>query len=344
MYLTSKIILHPTLQQQATLEQLIEIYNSEVNECLKKFKANQRITWIPYTTLNRHLPWESKKEVIKEASKIFNDNIKRKADCGINFSFNGDYCKCHCDSFTLGSKLRLQVSQNSEMVVEYYADEYQKNLLASGYLTSLKISKVNKKWICYIKILKPDPQPFGEFAMGVDLGIKVPAVAVTSSGKIKFFGNGRQIRFICTHQTSRLSKLMKEKRFKLIRMMNQKWGNKLRSIDHQISKAIIDFALKENIKTIYLENLNLIQKKTNTSRRISTWSYIRLKSFIEYKACLNGIEVKVINPQNTSRKCPKCNKLNQSHQREYSCSCGYKNHRDIVGAINICNYSSRKSN
>lgn len=344
MYLTSKIILHPTLQQQTTLMQLIEIYKSEVNECLKKFIANQRITWIPYTKLNRNLPWESKKEVIKEASKIYNESKKRKANCELNLSFSGDYCKWHCDSFTFSSKLHLQVSQNSEMIVEYYADDYQRNLLSLGYLTSLKISKVNKKWICYIKILKPDPQPFGEFAMGVDLGIKVPAVAATSSGKIKFFGNGRQIRFICTHQTSKLSKLMKEKRFKLIRMMNQKWGNKLLSIDHQISKSIIDFAVKENIKLIYLENLNLIQKKVNTSKRVSTWSYTRLKTFIEYKACKNGIGVKVINPQNTSKKCPKCNKLNQSHSRKYSCSCGYTNHRDIVGAINICNYSSRESN
>ncbi len=344
MYLTSKIVLHPTLQQQITLKQLIEIYRNEVNQCLKTFIENQKITWIPYTKLNKYLPWESKKEVIKEASKIYNDNINKRIDREHNLSFKGDYCKWHCDSFTLGSKLHLQVSQNSEMVVDYYADDYQRNLLASGHLTSLKISIVNKKWLCYIKILKPDPQPFGEYVMGVDLGIKVPAVAATSTGKIKFFGNGRQIRFICTHQTSKLSKLMKEKRFKLIRMMNQKWGNKLLSIDHQISKAIIDFAVKENVKTIYLENLKLIQKKTNTSKRISTWSYTRLKSFIEYKACINGIEVKVINPQNTSKRCPECSKLNQSHLREYSCSCGYTNHRDIVGAINICNYNSRKSN
>jgi putative transposase len=338
MYLTSKIILHPSPQQANILASLIAIYKTEVNECLEKFFLNKKITWIPYSTLNRNLPWESKKEVIKEASKIFKDSKRELNSTAI--IFKGDYCKWHCDSFTLDLKLNLQVGQQSRLSVEYYADAYQKQLLATGYLTSLKIEKVNKRWYCYIKILKPDPQPFGEHVMGIDFGIKVPAVAATSTGKIKFFGNGRQVRYICTSQTSRLSKLMRNQNFRLVRKMDHKWGNRLLSIDHQISKSIIDFALKENIRTIVLENLSYIQKKPDSSKKISSWSYLRLKSFLEYKALKQGIKVETINPYNTSKKCPRCAKLNHSATREYKCTCGYKNHRDIVGAINICNYSS----
>lgn len=340
MYLTSKIILHPTPQQANTLKNLAMIYKTEVNECLSKFKLNQKIVWIPYSTLNRNLPWESKKEVIKEATKIFNDWLRKKNDA-ILIRFKGDYCKWHYDSFTLDSKLNLQVGQQSRLRVEYYADEYQRKLLSTGYMTSLKIEKVSKKWFCYIKILKPDPQPFGEHVMGVDLGIKVPAVAATSTGKIRFFGNGRQVRYICTSQTSKLSNLMRKNNYRLIRRMDHKWGNRLLTIDHQISKSIINLALKENVRTIVLENLNYIQKKSDSGKKISMWSYMRLKSFIEYKASKHGIKVQIINPYNTSKRCPRCKKLNNSSTREYKCSCGYINHRDIVGAINICNYNSR---
>jgi putative transposase len=339
MYLTAKIILHPTNQQKQTLVNLISIYKTEVNECLEKFMLQRKITWIPYTTLNRHLPWESKKEVIKEATKIFKDCSRRK-DHSILTRFKGSYCKWHSDSFTLDSKLNLQVGQQSQLSVVYYADDYQKKLLSTGFLTSLKIEKVNKKWFCYIKILIPDPQPCGEHIMGIDLGIKVPAVAATSTGKIRFFGNGRQVRYICTSQTSRLSKLMRSNDFRSIRKMDHKWGNRLLSIDHQISKSIIDFALKENVRTIKLENLNFIQKKSDSGKKISTWSYIRLKSFLEYKANKHGIRIQIINPYNTSKRCPECKKLNQSTSREYKCDCGYRNHRDVVGAINICNYNS----
>jgi putative transposase len=339
MYLTSKIILNPTLQQKRTLLNLITIYKSEVNECLGKFISHQKITWIPYSILDRNLPWESKKEVIKEATKIFKDYTRKKSNT-ILTRFKGDYCRWHCDSFTLDSKLNLQVGQQSRLSVEYYADDYQKKLLSTGYMTSLKIEKVSRKWFCYIKILKPDPQPFGEHIMGVDLGIKVPAVAATSTGKIRFFGNGRQVRFICTSQTSRLSKLMRNNDYRSIRKMDHKWGNRLLSIDHQISKSIINFALKENVRTIVLENLSYIQKKSDSGRKISTWSYMRLKSFLEYKANKHGIKVLTINPYNTSKRCPRCRKLNQSTTRKYECGCGYKNHRDVVGAINICNYKS----
>lgn len=339
MYLTSKIILNPTPQQKRTLLNLISIYKAEVNECLGKFISHKKIMWIPYSTLDPNLPWESKKEVIKEATKIFKD-CTRKKNNPILTRFKGDYCRWHCDSFTLDSKLNLQVGQQSRLSVEYYADDYQKELLSTGYMTSLKIEQVSKKWFCYIKILKPDPQPFGEHIMGVDLGIKVPAVAATSTVKIRFFGSGRQVRYICTSQTSRLSKLMRSNDYRSIRKMDHKWGNRLLSIDHQISKSIINFALKENVRTIVLENLSNIQKKSDSGRMISTWSYMRLKSFLEYKANKHGIKVHTINPYNTSKRCPKCKKLNQSVTRKYECGCGYKNHRDVVGAINICNYNS----
>lgn len=342
MYLTSKIILLPTQQQANTLSNLIAIYNTEVNRCISKFILNKKIAWIPYSTLDKHLPWESKKEVIKEAKKIFNDYSRRNSSTA--GSFKGEYCRWHFDSFTLNSKLNLQVGQQAKISVDYYADSYQKNLLSSGFLTSLRIENVKRKWYCYVKILIDDPQPVGEHIMGVDLGIKVPAVAATSTGKIRFFGNGRQVRFICTSQTSRLSKLMRKNDYRSIRKTDQKWGNKLLSIDHQISKKIIDFALKENIKTIVLENLINIQKKSDAGKRVSSWSYLRLKSLIEYKARKNGVAIQTINPYNTSKKCPNCNGMNNITSRKYICNCGYINHRDIVGAINICNYNSKKTN
>ncbi|MDP2812876.1 MAG: transposase [Erysipelotrichaceae bacterium] len=343
MYLTSKIILHPTPLQAETLKNLATIYKTEVNECLRKFQLNQKIIWIPYSTLDQNLPWESKKEVIKEATKIFRDCIRNKSNATPT-RFKGDYCKWHCDSFTLDYKLNLQVGQQSKLSIEFYADDYQKELLSSGCLTSLKIEKKDKKWVCYIKILKSDPQPYGEHVMGVDMGIKVPAVAATSTGKIRFFGNGRKVRYICTSQTSRLSKLMKNNNYRLIRKMDHKWGNRLLTIDHQISKSIIEFAIQEKISTITLENLAYIQKRIDSGKKISTWSYMRLKSFLEYKAQKHGIKIQMINPHNTSKRCPKCNRLNHSSKREYKCACGFKSHRDIVGAINICNYSSSKSN
>lgn len=36
----------------------------------------------------------------------------------------------------------------------------------------------------------------GTKILGVDLGLKVPAVAITNDDKIRFFGNGRQNKYM----------------------------------------------------------------------------------------------------------------------------------------------------
>ncbi|KLA22383.1 hypothetical protein B4158_3701 [Bacillus cereus] len=42
-----------------------------------------------------------------------------------------------------------------------------------------------------------------------------------------------------------------------------------------------------------------------------------------------------MNPSYTSQTCPKCSEKNKAQDRKYKCQCGFKKHRDIVGAMNI---------
>ena len=56
----------------------------------------------------------------------------------------------------------------------------------------MRIVQKSGKWYAQIPVEVEEVAPTSEGkAMGVDLGIKVPAVAVTSTGKPHFFGNGR---------------------------------------------------------------------------------------------------------------------------------------------------------
>lgn len=64
--------------------------------------------------------------------------------------------------------------------------------------------------------------------------------------------------------------------------------------------------------------------------------YYRLASFIEYKAKLSGIRIEYVNTAFTSQMCLKCGSVHHANDRNYSCKCGYHTHRDLLGAINIC--------
>ena len=48
-----------------------------------------------------------------------------------------------------------------------------------------------------------------------------------------------------------------------------------------------------------------------------------------------GIKVVKINEAYTSQTCPKCGSRKKPNNRNYTCKCGFKYHRDGVGAINI---------
>ena len=169
--------------------------------------------------------------------------------------------------------------------------------------------------------------------------MKVPAVAVTDMGKVKFSGNGRMNKYMKRRHRSRRKALGKAKKRKAIERLGNKEQRWMRDQDHKVSREIVNFAIANKIGAIRMEHLANIRRTASTSRKneknLHTWSFHRLASFIEYKANVAGITVEYVDPAYTSQKCPKCGKANHAKDRKYKCGCGYEAHRDIVGAVNI---------
>ncbi|WP_165613732.1 RNA-guided endonuclease TnpB family protein, partial [Bacillus albus] len=175
--------------------------------------------------------------------------------------------------------------------------------------------------------------------LGVDLGLKVPAVAITNDDKVRFFGNGRQNKYMKRKFRSIRKKLGEAKKLNALRQLDDKEQRWMQDQDHKVSREIVDFATNNNISVIRLEQLTNIRQTARTSRKnernLHTWSFFRLAKFIEYKAKLVGIKTEYVNPSYTSQTCPKCSEKNKAQDRKYKCQCGFEKHRDIVGAMNI---------
>ena len=341
--ITVKIKLLPTKVQALTLTEMSKIYISTINDLVFEMVKEKKSTKKTSKNIDVSLPSAVKNQAIKDAKSVFKKAKKTKFETvpvlkktmciwnNQNYSF---------DSTHISLPIMIDGKTKKTPIRALLVDKDHRNLdLLKHKLGTLRITKKSGKWMAQISVTIPTSQRTGMKIMGVDLGLKVPAVAVTDDEKVRFFGNGRQNKFKKRKFRSVRKKLGKKKNLTAIRQLNNKEQRWMLDQDHKVSRAIVDFAKENNISVIRLEQLATIRQTTRTSRKneknLYTWSFYRLSQFIEYKAKLEGIKVEYVNPAYTSQTCPKCSEKNKAQDRKYQCKCGFEKHRDIIGAMNI---------
>ena len=220
----------------------------------------------------------------------------------------------------------------------------------------LRIMRKRGKWIADIALTLPKPAPAtGEAIMGIDLGIKLPAVVHIIGKGSRFFGNGRHQRFKRRQFYGQRRSLQQAGKARTVKQRQGKERRWMRDINHQLSRQIINHAHEQGVGIIRLETLAGIRQRTTRTRRgaarskarknnrmKNTWSFFQLTQFITYKAERLGIRVEQVDPAYTSQICPACFEKNKADDRRYVCGeCGWHGHRDAVGAINIARDTGR---
>lgn len=341
--ITVKIKLLPTKEQALTLTEMSHTYISTINDLIAEMVKENKSTKKSSKNIDASLPSALKNQAIKDAKSVFKKAKKskfkvvpvlKKPMCiwnNQNYSFNFTH---------ISLPIMIDGKAKKTPIRALLVDKDNRNFdLLKHKLGTLRITKKSDKWIAQISVTIPTVQGTGVKVMGVDLGLKVPAVAVTDDEKVRFFGNGRQNKFKKRKFRSDRKALGKKKKLNAIRNSKNKEQRWMEDQDHKISRAIVNFAKENKISVIRLEQLANIRQTTRTSRKneknLHSWSFYRLSQFIEYKANLEGIKVEYVNPAYTSQTCPKCSERNKAQDRRYKCTCGFEKQRDIIGAMNI---------
>jgi IS605 OrfB family transposase len=342
--MTVKVKLLPTNEQASILNAMGKEYIAVINSLISEMVGEQKSTKKTTKDVPANLPSAVKNQAIKDAKSVFSTKIKKskykiipvlhKPVCvwnNQNYSF--DFTHIHIPLMLNGKAKKVPVRA-------LLIDKDHRNFdLLKGKLGTLRITKKTNKWIAQISVTIQTNKDTGTKIMGVDLGLKVPAVAVTEDGKTRFFGNGRQNKYVKRVFRSKRRKLGELKKLNAIRNLDDKEQRYMKDQDHKVSRAIVNFAKDNHISVIRLEQLANIRQTARTSRKneknLHSWSFYRLSQFIEYKANLVGIKVEYVNPSYTSQTCPKCSEKNKASDRKYKCKCGFETHRDKVGAMNI---------
>ncbi|MEM2928392.1 MAG: transposase [Nitrososphaerota archaeon] len=114
-------------------------------------------------------------------------------------------------------------------------------------------------------------------------------------------------------------------------------------ICQRISNEIVKNALKYNVEAIIYEDLcnNFKNKNKEYNFKIRRWFYRKILNYLINNANWNRIATFYVDPENTSKTCPKCNgelekdkNFNDLHHLECK-NCGFKDDRDYIAVANI---------
>ena len=364
MQLSETVKLYMTREQKSLVVMAMNKYISTVNSLISVATSGTSISKYTTADVNASLPSALTNQCIRDAKSIVNKYNKdcRKASaknkklarqrsnitikepivpvlkrpcCYVN---NQNFkIRDNCIEFPV-----LINGKSKRISIRTSMTDKQKQIFANTKFGTMRIVYKDNKIVAQIvyEVAEPGYTDDGN-VMGVDLGIKCPAVSYISDGSVKFYGNGRKNKYMRRHYKYLRKKLGKAKKTDAIKRINNKEQRIMKDIDHKLSREIVNTATAHGVSVIKMEQLANIRSTTRTSRKnnhsLHTWSFYRLAQFIEYKAKLAGIKVEYVNPAYTSQKCPVCGNVHHANDRNYTCSCGFHIHRDLLGAMNICN-------
>ena len=364
MQLSETVKLYMTREQKSLVVMAMNKYISTVNSLISVATSGTSISKYTTADVNASLPSALTNQCIRDAKSIVNKYNKdcRKASaknkklarqrsnitikepivpvlkrpcCYVN---NQNFkIRDNCIEFPV-----LINGKSKRISIRTSMTDKQKQIFANTKFGTMRIVYKDNKIVAQIvyEVAEPGYTDDGN-VMGVDLDIKCPAVSYISDGSVKFYGNGRKNKYMRRHYKYLRKKLGKAKKTDAIKRINNKEQRIMKDIDHKLSREIVNTATAHGVSVIKMEQLANIRSTTRTSRKnnhsLHTWSFYRLAQFIEYKAKLAGIKVEYVAPTYTSQICPICGSVHHANDRNYTCRCGFHTHRDLLGAINICN-------
>ena len=99
----------------------------------------------------------------------------------------------------------------------------QKSIFAASKLGTMRIVVKSNSIVAQIVYEVEEAVSLNDGStMGVDLGIKCPAVSKCSDGSVKFYGNGRKNKYMRRHYRYLRKKLQFSKKIKALNRINNK--------------------------------------------------------------------------------------------------------------------------
>jgi len=238
----------------------------------------------------------------------------------------------------------------------------------------IKQDERTHRWWLYVTYDLPALKAAGlseKRVVGVDLGFACPAYAAINNGDARlgwlhFASVGARVQNLNRQLLARRRNILRGGRSSLseitarsghgrkrmlrpIEQLRGRIGNAYKTLNHQISKSVVSFAVSHGAGVIQIEDLSGLREELTGTFLGAMWRYYQLQEFIEYKAREAGIELRRVNPRFTSRRCSECGFIHEAFTRafrdanrregmlkRFECpQCGYREDPDYNAARNL---------
>jgi putative transposase len=222
--------------------------------------------------------------------------------------------------------------------------EHQRHILESGQPKEAELVFRQGQWFLNLVVESDDKVPrVSGPVMGEDVGEN--ALAAHSLGKV--FGGERlrdeRDRHLALRRRLQSNGSQSAKR--RLRQVSGKERRRVKHINHETSKAIVQAAVKAGVAKITMENLTHLRSRIKAGKRmrgrLHRWAWPQLQRFVEYKAKAAGIAVEYVNPAYTSQTCSDCGSIGKRSKHRFVCEhCGLRAHSDLNASRNLARSGS----
>ena len=245
-------------------------------------------------------------------------------------------------TYSIKGKTVSLYTLEGRMRIEMRMGPFQEAIFSKGLPREGELVCKKGRWYFNLVIELPNvPLSTSIETLAVDLGENV--LAATSSGKL--FGGGEvrheRLKFLSKRRSLQSNGTQSAKQ--LLKKISGKEARRMKHINHNVAKNVIQEAEKHNVGVIVLEDLKHIRSRIKAGKKVRSrlhrWAFRELQTMIQYKAESKGLRVLYVNPAYSSQTCSVCDCLGVRKRHLFKCSCGNQQHSDLNASRTLCRFA-----
>jgi putative transposase len=298
-------------------------------------------------------PSQALQQALKDLEKAYKNFFAKRAD------FPRFKRKRSGDAFRYPDPKQIKLDQGNDRIFLPKLGwlRYRNSRDVLGELRNVIVSQSGGKWFASIQTQREveQPIPTATTAVGIDVGI-ARFVTLSDESFIAPLNSFKKYQKRLAHYQRRMSRKVK---------FSNNWKKakaRVQKIHTGITNARKDFlhktttTISKNHALVCIEDLQVrnmsrsskgnseqhgkkVAQKSGLNCAVLDQGWGEFRRQLTYKVAWNGGMLLAVPPHNTSRTCPCCghvSKDNRQTQAKFLCvCCGYENHADVVGAINV---------